>query len=51
MDTKIGTFRVSSSYKELLTIWYRDYMSVPPIENRIREVVRNTKRLIYFDKK
>lgn len=51
MDTQIGTFRVSSSYKELLTIWYRDYMSVPPIENRIREVVRNTKRLIYFDKK
>lgn len=51
MDTKMGTFRVSSSYKELLTIWYKDYMSVPPLEKRIEEVVRNTKRLIYFDKK
>lgn len=51
MDTDMGTFRVSSNYKELLTIWYKDYMSLPPIENRIGEVVRNTKRLIYFDKK
>lgn len=51
MDTQMGTFRVASNYKELLTIWYKDYMSVPPIENRIGEVVRNTKRLIYFDKK
>lgn len=47
----MGTFRVSSNYKELLTIWYKDYMSLPPIENRIGEVVRNIKRLIYFDKK
>ena len=51
METKIGTFRVSSNYKELLTIWYKDYMSMPPIEKRIEEVVRNTKRLVYFDKK
>lgn len=50
INTNIGTFRISSNYRELLKIWYKDYLSIPPIEKRIEEVISNTGRLVYFDK-
>lgn len=50
IKTGIGEFRISNYYKELLMIWYRDYMNIPPLESRIKEVLHNMKRLAYFEK-
>lgn len=45
-----GTFRISSDYKKMLTILYKDYEKVPALESRIKEVQDNYKRLRFFDK-
>ena len=43
-----GEIRVPVRYKELLTLLYGDYMRVPPLESRIREVVHNHDRILRF---
>lgn len=43
-------YRVPVHYDELLKLIYGNYMSVPSLENRIREVLQSYKRIKYFEK-
>ena len=35
-----GTFRIPVHYEEILELFYKDYKSVPPLESRIKEVLK-----------
>ena len=48
VETSFGEIRVPVHYDELLRIMYGDYMKVPPIEERIKEVMYNYHRIITF---
>lgn len=50
VDCDYGTVRIPEHYDELLTLMYGDYKSIPPLENRIKEVVNNHKRINAFNK-
>lgn len=41
-------YRIPIHYDQLLQLIYGDYMSVPPLEGRIREVMRSYSRIKFF---
>lgn len=45
ITTEYGEFRIPKQYDELLKKMYGDYMKVPPLENRIKEMLFHYKRL------
>ena len=54
-DTKVvrcayGEVRIPEHFDEILTILYGDYHTVPPLENRLFEVMDNYRRIIWFSK-
>lgn len=50
ITTRDGIYKISSQYNEALTHVYGDYLKVPPLEARIKEVVRHYDRLTKFAK-
>lgn len=48
MDTDYGTISVPVQYDEILTQRYGNYMALPPLESRIRELMFHYKRIKYF---
>ena len=42
-------YRIPSHYDELLRLIYGDYLTVPSLESRIREVMRSYARIAYFE--
>jgi lipopolysaccharide cholinephosphotransferase len=51
INTAIGQFRIPPKYNEILKKIYGDYMSVPPLENRIKEMMYHYAILKRFDRK
>lgn len=49
VETEIGKFQVSKYYRDLLAIWYNDYMAIPPLKNRIEEILNVMSRFEYFE--
>lgn len=54
-ETKIvncdyGEIRIPTHYDEILSIMYGDYHSIPPLEERIHEVMSNYERIIKYGK-
>ena len=48
MDCQYGTVRVPVHYEQLLTMMYGDYKTVPPLKNRIADVLTHQKRIRAF---
>ena len=46
-----GEIRIPVHYKELLEMFYGDYMAVPPLERRIGEVVTHHRRITWWQQK
>lgn len=44
-----GTFRIPKQYAELLTLVYKDYMSIPDLDTRIREVMTHFNYLKFME--
>lgn len=44
-----GTFRIPKLYAELLTLVYKDYMSIPDLDTRIREVMTHYNYLKFME--
>lgn len=44
-----GTFRIPKQYAELLTLVYKDYMSIPDLDTRIREVMTHYNYLKFME--
>lgn len=51
VHTDIGEVRISAHSDELLQIFYGDYMKVPPISQRVQEVINHYNKLKYYDRK
>lgn len=51
MTTDFGEIRIPVHYDELLKVIYGDYMSVPPIEKRMEEVLYNHHRIKFYNKR
>ena len=49
IETSIGEFNIPSEYEEMLSIMYGDYGKIPPLENRINELIRSHSRLKFFE--
>ncbi len=45
-----GEVRIPRHYDEILTILYGDYHTVPPLDDRIEEVMSNFERIVWFSK-
>lgn len=50
LDCSYGTVRVPVHYAQLLTMMYGDYNALPPLKNRIADVVTQQKRISTFPK-
>lgn len=48
IDTSIGTVRVSQNYDVILKDLYGNYLSIPPIESRMNEVIESIKMFNWF---
>ena len=46
--TDFGEIRIPVHYDELLKLMYGNYMDIPPLENRIHEVMHNYHRIKSF---
>lgn len=44
-----GTFRIPKQYAELLTLVYKDYMNIPDLDTRIREVMTHFNYLKFME--
>lgn len=44
-----GTFRIPKQYAELLTLVYKDYMNIPDLDSRIREVMTHFNYLKFME--
>lgn len=44
-----GTFRIPKQYAELLTLVYKDYMNIPDLDTRIREVMTHFNYLKFVE--
>ena len=44
-----GTFRIPKQYAELLTLVYKDYMSIPDLDTRIHEVMTHFNYLKFME--
>lgn len=44
-----GTFRIPKQYAELLTLVYKDYMNIPDLDTRIREVMTHYNYLKFME--
>ncbi len=44
-----GTFRIPKQYAELLTLVYKDYMNIPDLDTRIREVMTHFNYLKFIE--
>ena len=44
-----GTFRIPKQYAELLTLVYKDYMSIPDLDTRIQEVMTHFNYLKFME--
>lgn len=44
-----GTFRIPKQYAELLTLVYKDYMNIPDLDTRIREVMTHFNCLKFME--
>lgn len=44
-----GTFRIPKQYAELLTLVYKDYMNIPDLDTRIREVMTHFNHLKFME--
>lgn len=51
VNTDFGEMRISTHNEELLQLMYGDYMMVPPIHQRIKEVLYNYHRIKFFNKR
>ena len=51
VETDFGEIRIPIHFDELLKMMYGDYMSVPPIQQRIHEVLYNYHRIQFFDRR
>ena len=47
--TVAGTFRIPKQYAELLTLVYKDYMNIPDLDTRIREVMTHFNYLKFME--
>ena len=44
-----GTFRIPKQYEEVLTLVYKDYMNIPDLDTRIREVMTHFNYLKFME--
>lgn len=50
IELPIGVFRISRNYDKILRQYYGNYLSVPSLSNRIREVMGALRRIDYYSK-
>ena len=51
ISTSFGEIRIPVHYDELLKLMYGEYMSIPMLDDRIREVMYNYNRIQYYSRK
>lgn len=50
ISTAAGNFFVPVNYDEVLSMIYGEYKTIPPIQNRIKEVLHSYNRIKFFEK-
>ena len=50
IDTMYGPLRIPVHYKELLEIYYGDYTSIPPIQQRVWDITYHSQKIAFFNK-